>query len=100
MDMFQAVQDTLDLCSVHDSSTSIDIVDRTVLLLQICSNLLDDAVRMFPRGSTANTLGHELCVLISQLLVHWETKLLQLENSSLPGRSKVIINVEMVSEAY
>ena len=48
MDMFQTVQDTLDLCSVHDSSTSIDIVDRTVLLLQICSNLLDDAVRMFP----------------------------------------------------
>ena len=86
------VQESLDLCS--DSSNNIEIVDRTVLLLQICNSLLDDLVRIFP-----SPVGSTLCVVISQLLVHWETKLLQLENSSLqtPGRPKVIINVEMVS---
>ncbi len=102
MDRLQIVQETIDICLQQGTPTaqSLELVDRTVFLLQISSSLIDNFMFAIRSSSaTSFVLAGELQEVLSQLLVQWETELLHLEGRSLqtPGRPKIIINVEMVS---
>ncbi len=102
MDRLQIVQETIDMCLQQGTPTaqSLELVDRTVFLLQISSSLIDNFMFAIRSSSaTSFVLAGELQEVLSQLLVQWETELLHLEGRSLqtPGRPKIIINVEMVS---
>ena len=74
------------------------MIDEIVLKLEVCSNLLDEYVVAISVSTNLRNMYRELQVVIGQLLVLWQTRLLRLENRSVqaPGRPKIGVGVEMV----
>ena len=80
------VQETIDICLQQGTPTaqSLELVDRTVFLLQISSSLIDNFMFAIRSSSaTSFVLAGELQEVLSQLLVQWETELLHLEGRYL-----------------
>ena len=100
--MDEMVEEVLTECSLHRSTNDFVIVDRIVMLLENCAQVLNDHLSI-----NSNSEDHCTCVLrelylcIRQLLIHWNSKLLRMECMEISlGRPKKHLNIELVSIVY
>ena len=96
----EEVQTVLEQCSAEWARTTREGADRIVFRLEECRNYLTVLLNSTVTGpilSTEVLVLMELHVVISQLLVMWETTQERLDSTAGGGRPRKYVNIPMVS---